>query len=333
MGPFPGAAKSPNFKPKWRKPSPTKILKTWPPVPETPHNVDYILGSENFWSLARQHGRANPWDIIIYNFRTEDPEEVNWYLHHAVGCWQSEDRANFSFKDAERDDGEMSKIYIPPKTWKPAPSFKKGSGAGVFLQGIQDAAANILTGLAGRMPTITWRQSTLTPTGLRKVADVIRSKDVIVVVEPIAQGSAFYFIDQKVIIVSRVPAVGDTDMAESLANEAVHVFAHMREKDVAVFRNEVISSLSQSLAAVILNKDRMLRMMKSDQMNAMLYFAAWVWSEDLGMPSRLGQGELDREFTHPVYGETFNAWQLLLEYHMKIPNYAAKANATWKFTW
>ena len=49
------------------------------------------------------------WDLIWFNFRTDEPRETNWYMHHYVGCWRSNDGKNFSFRDA--DPGI---VYMPP---------------------------------------------------------------------------------------------------------------------------------------------------------------------------------------------------------------------------
>ena len=34
-------------------------------------------------------------------FQTDDPRQVNFYMHRYVGCWQSNDAKNFSFMGAE----------------------------------------------------------------------------------------------------------------------------------------------------------------------------------------------------------------------------------------
>jgi len=55
---------------------------------------------ENWWSLARAH-QVRPWEIIRFNFDTDVPEEVNWYLHEYVGCHQLGPRGrNYRFEDA-----------------------------------------------------------------------------------------------------------------------------------------------------------------------------------------------------------------------------------------
>jgi hypothetical protein len=41
------------------------------------------------------------WDLIWFNFDTDEPREVNWYMPYYVGCWQSNDGKNFSFRDAD----------------------------------------------------------------------------------------------------------------------------------------------------------------------------------------------------------------------------------------
>ncbi len=57
--PFPKPSRPPTFTPLWKKPG--KMIAAWPP-----------LGAAGFHDLC--------WDVIIFNFRTDDAEEVNWYF-------------------------------------------------------------------------------------------------------------------------------------------------------------------------------------------------------------------------------------------------------------
>lgn len=68
---------------------------------------------ENWWTLAKDYGFSDPWHIIIYNFNTTDPREVNWYLKNLVGATRTTpDKQNYCFNVG-------NKIYIPPTAWKP----------------------------------------------------------------------------------------------------------------------------------------------------------------------------------------------------------------------
>ena len=85
----------------------------WPPAD---HRGPYRVGRDpsiNWQLLAWSWGIKDVWDLIWFNFRTDDPRETNWYMHHYVGCWRSNDGKNFSFRDA--DPGI---VYMPPLRYR-----------------------------------------------------------------------------------------------------------------------------------------------------------------------------------------------------------------------
>jgi hypothetical protein len=60
----------------------TKVPKTYVP----PNSVPYrVKDGDNWFKLAGSHN-IDPWDLIEANFKTRSAPEVNWYLHHYVGC-------------------------------------------------------------------------------------------------------------------------------------------------------------------------------------------------------------------------------------------------------
>ena len=96
----------------------------------------YRVGAEsdNWWTVASKDGWSDPWDLIDFNFKTRDPEEVNWYLYHFVGCRLSRDHKNLSF-DKPRPGIIYTKknhyaIDVPKVTpavpVTPKPLFKRG---------------------------------------------------------------------------------------------------------------------------------------------------------------------------------------------------------------
>jgi hypothetical protein len=69
-----------------------------------------VLDTDDWWKIAaREH--IDPWDLIIFNFATHVPEEVNWYLRELVGCRHTKDGRNYTFAGADKAKG---KIYLPP---------------------------------------------------------------------------------------------------------------------------------------------------------------------------------------------------------------------------
>ncbi len=61
-----------------------------------------VQSGDSFVTLARLDGWSNVWELIEANFRTRDPEEINWYLKHYVGCTaKSPDGQNFEFSSTD----------------------------------------------------------------------------------------------------------------------------------------------------------------------------------------------------------------------------------------
>src|SRR5215467_14072099 len=65
---------------------------------------------EDWYSVARKFG-VDVQELIFFNFMTHKPDEVNWYLHHYVGCDKvSPSGNNWMFSNSARP----GIIYIPP---------------------------------------------------------------------------------------------------------------------------------------------------------------------------------------------------------------------------
>ncbi len=70
----------------------------------------YVQDGDNWESVAARDGWANPKDLIVRNFGTTVPEEVNWYIANWVGCdpKRSRDKLNMSF---HRVGGQLGYIF------------------------------------------------------------------------------------------------------------------------------------------------------------------------------------------------------------------------------
>lgn len=109
------------------KSAPSEERTPWPPRDYLEKRT--VTSADSWWTLQTEYGRADPWDIIVYNFNTTLPAQVNWYLHHKLGCTlMTADRANYRFgfgdpKNPTRElpapPGKSLDIYIPHPKWKP----------------------------------------------------------------------------------------------------------------------------------------------------------------------------------------------------------------------
>lgn len=98
--------------PKLREPL---IRPVWPPKGYA-KRVE-VTDEDDWWILAANHGRSDPWDLIVFNFGTRDVDEVNWCLHHVLGCRKrSQNGKNYDFG---KPCTTKQHVYIPPAGWKP----------------------------------------------------------------------------------------------------------------------------------------------------------------------------------------------------------------------
>jgi hypothetical protein len=75
------------------------------PVPRgcrPPNSRPYRVKDGDSWvSIARQNS-LDTWALIEFNFKTRNPDEVNWYLRHHVGCKkQTRDGKNWMFSSGD----------------------------------------------------------------------------------------------------------------------------------------------------------------------------------------------------------------------------------------
>jgi hypothetical protein len=65
---------------------------------------------ESWGSIAADHGIANVWDLIMYNFQCRNPEEINWCMQEFLKCTKSNDGKNYRFSPTDANP----RIHIPP---------------------------------------------------------------------------------------------------------------------------------------------------------------------------------------------------------------------------
>ncbi len=86
-----------------REPRPLPSAMDYVPPNSKPLKVG---GNDSWWSIADRPDVASSgmsaMDICFFNFRTRDGREINWYLHHKVGCRRAtQDGKNYRFSAAD----------------------------------------------------------------------------------------------------------------------------------------------------------------------------------------------------------------------------------------
>lgn len=97
-----------------RPPNPLHPSGPRPGSRQPPHRVQY---GETLETIARTY-RVPLEQLLIHNFGTTEPEEINWYLHYYVGCnLGTHDHLNWRFSDMDRFSRapDAGLIYIPER--------------------------------------------------------------------------------------------------------------------------------------------------------------------------------------------------------------------------
>jgi hypothetical protein len=218
---------------------PKKPKAHWPP-----HNYlvkRAVTGADSWKSLAIFYGRTDPWDVIYFNFDTYNPDEVNWYLYHYVGCRVSKDGKNYSFIG---DGTAPLYVYIPHGWWVPPP---KKSAADLA----KDAKARAIV-LATLLPAPA-ADLRFTFGGLElRVGDIPsitnRILDGRTTVEYYADGTGLAYYDPRHNRL-KVPYASPPDLERrgQIVHEAVHAVQDVRGVRSTTRQSEILSFMAQLL--------------------------------------------------------------------------------------
>lgn len=219
----------------------------WPPKGFT---RDVHVGTsrdDNWWSIARAVGRDNPWDLIIYNFDTEDAQEVNYYLKEYVGCHKL-NGSNFSFHGAS-----PGRIYIPPTSWRPAAKYKKGSSSRNYPDYLAHRVAPIISRAASVCPyVVSGFGHRVTGNDLYRVAEHVRYKRIGCAIAPELryQGElGHYHAGDDEFTFKREPRNGVLADVATIAHESVHAALDAnRAKKLNFAANEMLAFAVEAIA-------------------------------------------------------------------------------------
>jgi len=89
-------------------------------VPDS--SVPYTVSSKDSWDVLAlrpdmQNAGVSAYDLCYFNFKTRHPAEINWYLHHKVGCRHvTRDGLNYMFSNADKHAQNCPSpgiVYLP----------------------------------------------------------------------------------------------------------------------------------------------------------------------------------------------------------------------------
>lgn len=88
-----------------------------------PNSAPYrVRAADSWWKLADRpevkRAGLSALDLCVFNFRTRNPAEINWFLRNKVGCTQTTaDRKNYKFSD----DAMPGIVYLPAPNGSKSP--------------------------------------------------------------------------------------------------------------------------------------------------------------------------------------------------------------------
>jgi hypothetical protein len=209
------------------KSTPARPAKFPPPLPARKQRVKT---GDSWFTMAAQHGRTDPWDLIEFNFRTREPREVNWYLEYYVGCSKSSDGKNYSFDSTDTP----GIVYIPPASWTPSTDLA-----------LRRLVVEALSGPVINRVSVSHSGHTITGRSLAAVANRVIDREIGVVVDSTAgSGEAEYDSGSDTFHLGFSSAASRTRKA-LIVHEAVHAALDMQTA------SSITIAQSESLAYVV----------------------------------------------------------------------------------
>lgn len=273
------------------------ILMSTPPrpakfPPPLPARQQKVKTGDSWFTLAAQHGRSDPWDLIEFNFRTRDPREVNWYLQYYVGCSKSSDGKNYSF-DATDSPGI---VYIPPSSWTPSTDLALRR---LVVEALSSPVVNRIS--------VTHAGHTITGRSLAAVANRVIDREIGVVVDAkVGSGEAEYDSGTDTFHLGFTSAATRTRKA-LIIHEAVHAALDLQTASgVSIAQSESLAYVVQCyyVREHTLNPDSE-RLTSTNPLKDKVYEIAWDMAATLAkrkQPESLHWSALDSAIRrHPTY--------------------------------
>jgi hypothetical protein len=211
-------------------------LAAWPPGG---FRMAYKVGEKpgaNWWNTASGFGVPDVWDLIWYNFQTTDPREVNFYMRRYVGCWQSNDGKNFSFKGAE-----PGWIFIPPWGYKrPNPDPTKARFLAMLSAGV------------AHFPYITYKNVHLSRASFETVGMAVRTGKIGIGYDPDRldrENAGAQYLDYSNRFIFRDPFIYTPENRGTVVHEATHAVLDMyKGNGLMILDNEFLAYLAEAIS-------------------------------------------------------------------------------------
>jgi hypothetical protein len=267
-----------------------------------------VRNGDNWWSLQKRFSLHDPWTLIRYNFRTDSPAEVNWYLREYLGCTKTTaDGKNYCFSDAAKP----GLLYLPRRNFKHGTG---GGGAGGEQQLKNDKAAESTVlwalGLTNSLAKLNFDVSgfQITSHDFERVARLIREGEIYVAHDPALGDNARYDAGVDTLYYGKKGG-GDTHRAAMVIHEATHAALDARAEGINDVVSEIIAYIAQMLFIQI--RDKNATMPGGDPLDLNIFRPAWRVARSI----RAEEGPIKRVadilelhkalIAHPTYLDQF----------------------------
>ena len=270
--------------------TPKKQPAFWPPKGHI--KAHRVTNKDNWWELANHYGRTDPWDIIKYNFETDNPKEVNWFLRELVGCKTSKDGSNYSFNSLDKP----GLIYIPPAGWTPGSTPVKPTPGGYIPTADDEALRRSVLNVLGdpnlKEVNFRYRGHRVDWPLLIAVANRIIDRKMGIRYDPSIGSSGEYDPVDNVIFFRFKFAGSDTRRA-LVVHEAVHAGLDIRKAgELIVSEAEAAAFLAQAIYALEIFPSGEI-LIGSDGYRRPVYDRAWHIAEQMKAGKKLSELSLE----------------------------------------
>lgn len=293
----------------------------WPP--ENFAFVQPVVSSEkkySWWSIAKLVGRDNPWDLIIYNFQTEHPREVNYYMRELLGC-KDVQGGNYTFEGAD-----PGLLYVPQPSWVPPARFKKGSHRRKYSSSISRTITSTLRRAAPYCPEVRLNGISVSGADLTTVANHIEAGhiDCLIAPEVLRDGAVGqYNTEDDEFMLAREPHGSRQDVT-TIAHEAIHAGLDSRGRavpEMAASVGEVLAFVADGVIGARMFPGEVDRILKGEYLATPDYdivLAGWALAQDEGTRSVVNLNHLrdirGNPVRHPHKDLSFNIYNTVYEY-------------------
>jgi hypothetical protein len=271
-----------------------------------------VRDGDNWWTLQKQFSLHDPWTLIRYNFHTDNPAEVNWYLREYVGCTKTTaDGKNYCFSSA----ATPGYLYLPRRNFKHGTGGGTGGDSGGEQQLKNDKAAESTVlwalGLTNSLAHVNFDVNgfQITSYDFERVARLIREGEIYVAHDPALGDNARYDAGVDTLYYGKKGG-GDTHRAAMVIHEATHAALDARAEGINDVVSEIIAYIAQMLFIQV--RDKNANMPGGDPLDLDIFRPAWRIARSIREENDIFQRvrdtlELHKALiAHPTYLDQFH---------------------------